>query len=189
MDKLNSFLNYYKIPSSLRSDVYSYYGHILDKNFTEDDFQILNSLPNSLKEELTLFMKIKLINKIDIFDGISHKCLKRVASKLKQKDYAPEALIIKKGDVGKEMFIIAHGSVEVISNEHVIAKLQEGQFFGELALMEETLRVANVKTSVYCDLYTLSKTDFLEITQEFPELRKRFEVIYKKITGENLRVA
>lgn len=189
MEKLHSFLTYYDIPVKLRSDVYSYYGHVLNKNITEEDLRILKSLPNSLQDELNLFMRIKLIKKVHIFEGLSDQCLKLVAKKLEQKDFTPNSLIIKQGEKGDKMFIIAHGNVEVISNEHIIGRLQEGQFFGEIALIEDTIRVADVRTNVYCDLYTLSKIHFLEVTKRYPELEKRFKVIYKQESRERKKAA
>ena len=189
MDKLKSFLAYYDIPPKLKNDVFSFYGHVLEKNITEEDSQILNSLPNSLQDELTIYMKIKLITRIHIFEGLSNKCLKLIAKKLELKDYSPDSYIINKDELGDKMYIIAHGGVEVINNGHTIGRLGEGQFFGEIALIEDTRRVADVKTIGYCDIYTLSKDDFITITKSFPELEQRFYKIYQTPSEKRKKVA
>lgn len=181
MGKLHAFLAYYEIPSGLRSDVYSFYTHLLNKNISEEDTKILNTLPRALQEELNLYTRIKLIKNVHIFHGLPHNCLKQIATKLEQVDFTPGSYIIKEGDIGAEMYIIAHGEVEILNQKNlVIAKLQEGQFFGEIALMQDTIRNANVKTSVYCDLYTLNKEAFTEIIFQYPALGDKFKKIYSK---------
>jgi voltage-gated potassium channel len=97
--------------------------------------------------------------------------LRDVAQALEEKFYAPGQSIINIGDHGEEMFIIGHGSVEVsLADGKTIATLGEGSFFGEVALLQETTRTANVRAQAYCDLFLLKKSDFLRIIKDFPEL-------------------
>jgi len=51
----------------------------------------------------------------------------------------------------------------------VIASLKDGDFFGEIALLEHRTRSASVRAAVYCDLYRLGKEDFDRATSRFPE--------------------
>lgn len=189
MEKLHAFFNYYEIPSNLRSEVHSFYTHLLNKNISEEDKKVLNSLPRTLQEELNTYMKIKLIREVHIFDECTSPCLRMIANRLEQKDFSPDSFVIEEGDIGSEMYIIAHGEVEVFNKQNeVIARLQAGQFFGEIALIEDTIRSANVKTSDYCDLYVLNKQDFLEVTQKYPKLGQKFTSTYKKRASDNQRV-
>ena len=102
---------------------------------------------------------------------------KEVARNLEQIFYSPGQPIIQTGEIGDEMFIIAHGETEVLVGEAKtrVATLKDGQFFGEAALLEETARNADVKALGYCDLYKLNKSDFLNIIKKFPELVKNME--------------
>jgi len=65
---------------------------------------------------------------------------------------------------------VLHGSVTVHTGDHVIAQLHAGQCFGEMALIQDETRMADVSAETYCDLITLSKERFLELIREFPEL-------------------
>ena len=78
------------------------------------------------------------------------------------------------------MFIIGHGEVEVSMGEKVIAQLKAGQFFGEIALLEDTIRSADVMAKAYCDLYTFKKEDFLEVVAKYPDLGQKFKETYNK---------
>lgn len=185
MHNLKEFLKYYNIPNSLQKQVFSFYNHLLTQNITEEDSQIVKDLPQALQQELNLFMKIKLIKDVHIFKNSSIACLKMIAGKLEQTFHSPNEYIIRKGDVGNEMFIIGHGGVQVFVGEKVVAELKAGQFFGEIALLEDTIRNADVKTNAYCDLYIFKKEDFLEVITKYPHLGEKFDEIYKTRRASN----
>ena len=185
INNLHQFMKYYNIPASLQRQVFSYYNHLLTKNISDQDQRVVSDLPQALQNELQTFMKIKLIRQVHIFKDASTPCLKMIAKRLEQSFYSPNEYIIKKGDVGEEMYIIGHGEVEVSMGEKIMAELKAGQFFGEIALLEDTIRVADIKAKAYCDLYTFKKEDFLEVIQKYPELGEKFKEIYKKRKSDN----
>ena len=83
------------------------------------------------------------------------------------------------------MFILGHGEVEVSMGEKVLATLKAGQFFGETALIEDTIRNADVKSKAYCDLYSFSKDDFIEVITKYPHLGDKFQEIYQRRVDDN----
>lgn len=169
--ELNAFMKYYHIPSKLQSAVFNYYGHLNNKRLSDNDTQIISELPHALKQELQVYMNMKLIRNLPVFQFCSISCLREVSSCLEQKFYSPGDTIINIGEIGDEMFIIGHGMVDVITEEgKTVAQLHEGQFFGEAALITETTRNANIRAGTYTDLYRLSKDDFLNIIRHYPEL-------------------
>ena len=97
-------------------------------------------------------------------------------------------MIIKIGDVGEEMFIISHGVVDVIleSGERV-ASLHDGQIFGEIALLKEAKRTANIQSQTYCDIYKLTKKSFNEIIERYPMLLKNIEDNTKRRSSDKGR--
>ncbi|MBC97645.1 MAG: hypothetical protein CME63_07845 [Halobacteriovoraceae bacterium] len=169
--ELNAFMKYYHIPSKLQSAVFNYYGHLYNKRLSDNDTQIISELPHALKQELQVFMNMKLIRNLPVFQFCSIACLREVSGALEQKFYSPGDTIINIGEIGDEMFIIGHGIVDVITDDgKTVAQLHEGQFFGEAALIQETTRNANIRASAYTDLYRLSKDDFIQIIRHYPEL-------------------
>jgi voltage-gated potassium channel len=180
LNGLHQYMRHYNIPSSLQRQVFSFYNHLLTKNITQEDGKVINDLPQALQNELNIYTKIKLIKNVHIFKDCSTPCLKMIAQKLEQTFHSPNEYIIRKGDVGEEMFIIGHGEVQVTSGDKTLAELKVGQFFGEIALIEDTIRNADVQSKAYCDLYTFKKEDFLEVTTKYPHLSEKFHAIYKK---------
>ncbi|MBC7538847.1 MAG: cyclic nucleotide-binding domain-containing protein [Bacteriovorax sp.] len=170
------FMKHYKIPDGLQTAAINHYSHLFSKRLSNNDEKIISDLPHAIQQEMQIYMKIKLISNIPIFVGCPHECLKDVSTHLEQIYSSPGDLIIKIGDIGEEMFLIAHGVVDVIleSGERV-ASLHDGQIFGEIALLSETTRTANIQSQAYCDLYKLTKKSFNDIVKRYPVLLKNIE--------------
>lgn len=178
-EKINDllmFMKHYKIPDGLQTAAINHYNHLFSKRLSDNDDKIIADLPHAIQQEMQIYMKIKLISSIPIFSGCPHECLKDISTHLEQIYSSPGDMIIKIGDIGEEMFIIAHGIVDVIleSGERV-ASLHDGQIFGEIALLKEITRTANIQSLAYCDLYKLTKKSFNEIIKRYPKLLENIE--------------
>lgn len=185
-----SFMKYYHIPDRLQGQVFGYYNHLLNKRLTENDTTIIADLPLALQHELQTYMNMKLIRTVPVFKNCSHSCLKDVASALEQKSYSPGQNIIRIGEIGSEMFMIGHGTVDVIFNDGtVVATLHEGQIFGEAALLRETTRNADVRAQNYCDLYILRKEDFTQIIKKHPDLLESMQKVTTRRSSDRRKAA
>ena len=99
--------------------------------------------------------------------------------KLKLQVFSPGDYVCRKGDVGKEMYIIKKGKLDVVAPDgvKVFVTLGEGVVFGELSIMNipgskmGNRRTANVRAKGYADLFTLSKDDLWEALEEYPEAK------------------
>ena len=180
LNNLHAFLKNYDIPSNVQSEVFSFYYHLLDNNSSEHDTKVLAELPPALQEELKIYMKMKMIKNLEVFDGASSACLKAVAQKLDQKFFSPGSNVVKEGDDGAEMYVISHGNVEIVIGGKVVSTLKAGQCFGEMALIDHAKRTADVNSQDYCDLYIFHHDDYEEITNKFPELKQKFWLMYQK---------
>ncbi len=98
----------------------------------------------------------------------------------------PDDFVIRKGDVGRELFIISRGEVSVLEHDkgEEIARLLPGSFFGEIALMEPgTRRTGSVKSISISEINVLSQKGFFEISAEYPEFAQKI----REITVERLK--
>ena len=188
-EKINDllmFMRHYKVPDHLQQEAINHYGHLFSKRLSDNDEKIIADLPHALQQEMQVYMKIKLISNIPIFHNCTPECLKDVSMKLEQIYSSPGDLIIKIGEIGEEMFIISHGNVDVVlaSGERV-ASLHDGQIFGEIALLKEITRTANIQSQNYCDLYKLTKKSFNEIIERYPVLLKNIEGTTQRRSSDN----
>jgi voltage-gated potassium channel len=99
---------------------------------------------------------------------------------LKERNYSPGGLIIEKGTIGNEMFIIDHGRVEIVIGDDIVNTMSDGEFFGEIALIKSTTRMADVTAKSYCKIYFLERNDFMALTKEYPILDTRIKKMVKR---------
>lgn len=184
LEQITAFLNYRSIPVQLRNRVTEYYEHIWDSRLGHNEELVLHDLPEPLKTDIALHMRSDLITKVPFFDMADEQLLREIVLLLKPRVYIPDSYIIKKGKSGDCMFIISAGQVHIVSEktDEVYATLGEGSFFGEMSLVLNMPRTASVKTSDYCDVYVLEKSDFEAMRKKFPSFNKHV----KKITKERL---
>ncbi|MCI0532581.1 MAG: cyclic nucleotide-binding domain-containing protein, partial [candidate division Zixibacteria bacterium] len=87
-----------------------------------------------------------ILRKIPIFEGLSRKELSAVERILNHREYKSGETIFHQGDPAGGMYIIIRGKIQVIFEpaQQIIAELHDGDFFGELALVDDSPRSATV---------------------------------------------
>lgn len=88
--------------------------------------------------------KILLLKSITLFKQVPDDLLKVVAESVKEKIVSMGEIVIQKGEIGRDMFIVVNGRFRVHDDNILIKELGEGDFFGELAALSYTRRVASV---------------------------------------------
>ncbi|TPX74354.1 hypothetical protein CcCBS67573_g04386 [Chytriomyces confervae] len=124
-----------------------------------------------------LISKVPFLNR-KMHDGRDELFLGRIATALTTSYYVPGDIIISAGDMGFEMFFILKGSVNVVVGGSVVGRLQEGSFFGELALIANIPRTATIQAAATCVVYVLARKDFEKILPEYEDVRNGLDVIY-----------
>ena len=110
------------------------------------------------------------------------------------KMYQNGEIIIHQGEKGDCLYVIQEGVVEVFSNvngqEIHLAKLGEGDFFGEMAVFEQTVRSTSVRSLGQARVLTVDKKNLLRRMEEDPSLAFRFlEIMSTRIRGLDLQFA
>ena len=131
----------------------------------------------------------KILLNIPVFQNLNHSDLKAIKRILHQREYRTNEAIFNQGDVGLGMYIIRRGEVEIICNpgRHILAELQEGDFFGELALLDEAPRSATAVAKKPCALLCFFKPELLDIINRNPKLGGKILFRLAWTIGERLK--
>ena len=107
--------------------------------------------------------------------------LHNLALQLRADIYAPGDMIIRKGETGREMFIISRGTIEVIDDSgKVLNTLSDGAFFGELSLISAQPRTASIRAATPCDMFILDKKTFDQAIKNNPEFLEKIKTVAKE---------
>ncbi len=108
--------------------------------------------------------------KVPLFGGAEPVLLASLIMALKSVVFQPGDIVIRKGEIGRELYLISQGEVEVVDDAgHVVATLGEGNFFGEISLLTSAPRNATVRAKSYCDFFMLDKSDFMRVLRDRPQ--------------------
>ena len=128
----------------------------------------------------------RMVNNTPIFSGIGIHEQHLLASKWSIEDRKANETIIKQGDLGDRCYIILKGSVLISKNNlpkppSKITILNAGDVFGEIAILRNIRRTADVITIPPCTFITIDEKNFLEIYQYFsPKSRDNIQLLIEK---------
>lgn len=90
----------------------------------------------------------------------------------------PGETVVRQDDHGTEMFVLVRGQCSVYRSSVKVANIEEGNCFGELAVLGiSNLRTATITTDTVCDLRVLDRDSLLKALSKFPEESSRMQVI------------
>ncbi len=148
-----------------------------------------NGIFKKKNKEDNIFTALK---KVPIFSDLTPKELTEVEKIVHQRRYKQNETIIHTGDPGLGMYIIVNGSVEVVEEDEkagkrTLAKLSDGSFFGDMALLDEDPRSASAIALVDSDIMGFFRPDFLDLIYRKPKLGIKVVLALARIIGERLR--
>jgi voltage-gated potassium channel len=124
------------------------------------------------------------VSKVPFFAALGPSAIADVTHMLRTMDLPARTMIIRKGQAGDCMYFIADGEVEVdLPGKKV--RLGEGAFFGEMALLGNNLRSANITTTRVSKLLVLDLVDFRMLMARHPDLAETIDAEAKRRALEN----
>ncbi|ETW05615.1 hypothetical protein H310_03351 [Aphanomyces invadans] len=184
MEQLLSSMNLMRLPLDLQNRINEYYQVMWERHGTLDGQPLMftNELSKNLAVEVELFVRMDMINRVPVFQKCSKKVVQDLVMNLELQVYLPGDYIVVKGEVGMDMYFVQNGECEVtkpsttgFGNDEILKKLTQGDYFGEIALLMNCKRTANVRAVTFAELCVLSRTVFEQITDKYAEDREKIE--------------
>uniref|UniRef100_A0AAQ6IUX2 Cyclic nucleotide-binding domain-containing protein n=1 Tax=Anabas testudineus TaxID=64144 RepID=A0AAQ6IUX2_ANATE len=180
MDGCVAYMNTYSIPKLVQNRVRTWYNYTWAAQGMLDESELLDKMPLVMRTAIAVDINLATFQKIALFQGCDQQMLVDMLLRLKSIVYLPGDFVVKKGDIGKEMYIIKSGAVQVVGgpdNSIVFVTLKAGCVFGEISLLQSAKdggnrRTANVKAHGFANLFVLEKKDLFDILVHYPESQK-----------------
>ena len=126
--------------------------------------------------------KLELLKSVSLFSSMGRKELESVERLADTIDLPAGKTLLRQGDHGNEMYVIASGSVRVERNGQEIATLGPGNAVGEMALLSEGPRSATVTTIEPTTVFALGHREFHTLMADSAALRQCiFDNLAKRI--------
>lgn len=132
------------------------------------------------------------LNKLSLFVNLSHREMKIVDGFMHARTYLKDEVVFDEGEEGQAIYVILSGKVLVCHQgqaEMPIAMLESGSFFGELALLDDARRAAQVRAAENCTLFVLFRGDFLGLMTAHALIASKIALQLARHLGARLRSA
>ena len=127
--------------------------------------------------------KLQLLATVPIFARLSRRDLERVGQLVEEIDVPAGKVLMRQGATGDEFFLIVEGSVRVERDGRILKKRGQGEFVGEIALIDEGPRTATVTCETDCRMLVLAHREFHTLLSEHPDI----QLLVLKTLAERVR--
>jgi CRP-like cAMP-binding protein len=117
--------------------------------------------------------KVQALKRSPLFVGLSRKQLAQVAKLTDDLDVPPGTALCKEGSLGREFFVIIEGQADVTRGKKRVSTLGPGDFFGEVALLEQLRRTATVTARTGLKFFVVSERTFKSLLETDPEIERK----------------
>nr|XP_020444115.1 cGMP-gated cation channel alpha-1 isoform X2 [Monopterus albus] len=183
IDAIKQYMTFRKVTKDLEKRVIKWFDFLWTNKKAVDEREVLKYLPDKLRAEIAINVHLDTLKKVRIFADCEAGLLVELVLKLQPQVYSPGDYICKKGDIGREMYIIKEGKLAVVADDGVthFVVLSDGSYFGEISILAikgskaGNRRTANIRSIGYSDLFCLSKDDLMETLTEYPDAKALLE--------------
>lgn len=170
------------------------YTELLDQGVIASE--VYEELVDEVERRITIFSRQpalalglsshEMLDRLPLFNELSSERKQEISRLLKSRFVTPGECLIRKGEPGDAMYFIATGAVRVDVGEEPVY-LGSGDFFGEMALLNNNLRNASIYSEEYCRLLVLNSRDLHRLMAVDAEVQTSVQKIVKQRAASNLR--
>ena len=116
--------------------------------------------------------KLEMFMAIPLFKSLSKEELSELANSSKEMSFPLGTSIVKEGDAGLGFYIIIEGHAIVKRKDTILAKLGRGSFFGEMSLLDDQPRSADVVADEATNCFVLLRWNFWSLVSKNPKIAR-----------------
>ncbi len=120
--------------------------------------------------------------------------LENLASAFFEKNFTPGAVLFAEGMPGEVLYLVLKGRLEILKTaangtEVVLATLKEGEFLGEMSLIDNLPRTATARTAGEATCLAMTKKSFHQLVEKYPAVAVKLLTTFLRTTNDRLRKA
>eukprot|EP00276_Gloeochaete_wittrockiana_P006654 CAMPEP_0184653036 /NCGR_PEP_ID=MMETSP0308-20130426/10765_1 /TAXON_ID=38269 /ORGANISM="Gloeochaete witrockiana, Strain SAG 46.84" /LENGTH=593 /DNA_ID=CAMNT_0027088287 /DNA_START=369 /DNA_END=2150 /DNA_ORIENTATION=- len=204
MNTLSETMKRNRFPQALQNRLFDYFQLIQDKSALGTN--MLEQLPRALKMEVADHLNRALIERSYLFEACDLRFLSALSMLMTPQIFTPKQSILHEDDVSREFYLIANGTVELLSSadRSYTAKamgmdgkgmdvlpnrvLGRGEVVGELAFLFNIRQTQSARAASHCTLYSIDKDAYDKLCREYPSDADRVRKnALKGVVGESVQ--
>lgn len=153
-------------------------------------YPLYESFKNKLKPKRSQAQMA--LSQVNIFGRLSWQEIRIIENAVHIRNYAPGEQVFKQGDPGSGMYIIMEGRVGIFldipqQEPKKLSELCEGDFFGEIALLDESPRTATATALEPCNIIGFYRPDLMDILKIKPAVGGKIILSLSEVLATRLR--
>jgi ATP-binding cassette subfamily B protein len=122
---------------------------------------------------------IQRLRQLPILAQLDDQLLREIEPHFATERFPDGRVIVHEGDPGNRFYIIVRGTVQVLKGSKRIATLQDGDYFGEIALLNDSPRTATVQAIKQCICISLNRQTFFTLLKSHPAVKEQLTAAAK----------
>jgi CRP-like cAMP-binding protein len=136
--------------------------------------------------------RLQLLKNVVLFKDLSMRDLAMVSSLMHERHYLAEEVIFDEGEEGQGLFLVLSGRVKITlptDVDNVLIELGPGAFFGEVALLDQSIRTAQARAIEDTQIVALFRAEFYSLLETHSTIASRISFQLAKVLAARLRQA
>ena len=132
-------------------------------------------------------LKLEVLKGMQMFRYLSYRELVRVMNITDTHEAVADEVIFSEGQPGDAMYVVMQGTVRLSKADKTITELGKGQHFGEMSLVDRSVRSLTATASADTLLAVVRRKDFYDIIRKEPDLAVKLLWSFVQVLGTRLR--
>lgn len=171
--QVEEYMSHRRLPLDMRKRIKEYFEHRYQGKFFDEKW-ILDEMSDKLREDVRNYTCRRLVTNLPLLQNADANLLTELTDCLEFEMFQPGDTIMREGTAATKMYFVHEGVVEVLvaGGQEVVATLSDGSYFGETCLWASgTRRPVSVRADTYCNLFSLSATEFTRVMDRYPKFK------------------
>ena len=136
--------------------------------------------------------RLQLLKNVVLFKDLNMRDLAMVNSLMHERAYIADEVVFDEGEEGQGLFVVLSGRVKIslpANMDQVLIELGPGAFFGEVALLDQSIRTAQVRAIEDTKIVALFRAEFYSLLETHSAIASRISFQLAKVLAARLRQA